>query len=362
MIDSSPNRKIVLIIPSLRHGGAERVITILANQWAKDPELDITLLILTKQVHYYKLDDRVTIIEPLRTYNNNSISKFLYTLWSLKFIRAEVSKIKPDAILSFCEIYNNLVLLALFGMNYEIFVSDRNNPDNNQGFLHENLRKLLYKNASGIIAQTKNGKEILYRKTKSKNIVNIPNPLRPINEFDSIKEKIILNVGRNEQQKNQLELIEIFAGLENAEDWKLYILGNGELRGQLDRKIEYLGLKSSVVLMDFQSDIDLYFQKSSIFAFPSLYEGFPNALSEAMANGLPCVVYDCPTGPAEMIENNINGFLVPLQDKRTFTIQLQLLVDNELLRKKIGIEAAKIKEKLAVDKICDEYLNVILKK
>jgi glycosyltransferase involved in cell wall biosynthesis len=360
MIDSSPNRKIVLIIPSLRHGGAERVITILANQWAKDPEINITLLILTKQIQYYKLDDRVTIIEPSRTYNNNSISKFLYRLWSLKFIRAEISKIKPDAILSFCEIYNNLVLLSLIGLNFKIFVSDRNNPGNNLGFFHENLRKLLYKNASGIIAQTKNGKEILYRKTKNKNIVNIPNPLRAIDDLNTIKEKIILNVGRNEDQKNQLQLIEMFFELHNAVDWKLYILGNGELRDQLDRKVLDLGLKSRVVLMDFQSDIDSYFQKSSIFAFPSLYEGFPNALSEAMANGIPCVVYDCPTGPGEMIENNINGFLVPLQDKRTFTIQLQLLVDNELLRKKIGVEAAKIKEKLAVDKICDEYLHTIL--
>ena len=360
MINLNEFKRIVLIIPSLRHGGAERVISILANQWAKDAKLNITLILLTKQVQYYELDDRVTIIEPVRTYKNNSASKFLYTLWSLKFIRSEVSKIKPDTILSFCEIYNNLVLLSLIGLNYKIFVSDRNNPDNNLGKLHENLRKVLYKNASGIIAQTKNGKEILYHKTKNKNIVNIPNPLRPINEHDTVKEKIILNVGRNEDQKNQLELIDIFSELHNAKEWKLYILGNGELRNQLDRKVVDLGLKSRVVLMDFQSDIDLYFQKSSIFAFPSLYEGFPNALSEAMANNLPCVVYDCPTGPAEMIEDTVNGFLIPLKDKQRFISKLQLLVDNESLRKEIGNEASKIKEKVAVNKICDKYLNTIL--
>jgi GalNAc-alpha-(1->4)-GalNAc-alpha-(1->3)-diNAcBac-PP-undecaprenol alpha-1,4-N-acetyl-D-galactosaminyltransferase len=352
--------KLCLVIPSLRHGGAERVISILANHWAQDKNLQVSLIVLTKQLKYYSLDKRVTLIEPKRSYKNNAFSKLMYFFWTLNYVRQTIQKINPDSVLSFCERYNNLVLLSLINLQFPVFVSDRNNPSNSIGLIHEKLRKILYKKANGIIAQTSKGAGVLFNKTANSNIVVISNPLREIKQFNVPQEKIILNVGRNEYQKNQLELIDIFAKLTNCQDWKLYIIGNGALREELQFKIEHYKLEDRVVLMEFQTDIDLYFQKASIFAFPSLYEGFPNALSEAMANGLPCVAYDCPTGPAEMITDKVNGFLVPLRDKMSFLEVLQSLGDSLELRKELGKEAVKIKDRLAEEKICNNYLNTIL--
>ncbi|MFV0194102.1 glycosyltransferase family 4 protein [Empedobacter falsenii] len=353
-------KKICLIIPSLRHGGAERVISVLANEWVKNPNCEVNLLLLTKQDHFYNIDSRVNIIEPQKLYTKNSISKLFYTIWVFWFIRNKIYKLNPTSVLSFCERYNNIVLLALLGIKIPIFVSDRNNPSNNLGLIHEYLRKKLYKKAKGIIAQTETAKTILFNKTGNLNIKAIPNPLRGIKDHnDIIKENIIMNVGRFELQKNQKELIEIFSQLELKKDWKLRIIGVGSLKSDLEETIREKKLEDQVELLDFQKNIDEYFQQAKIFAFTSIYEGFPNALSEAMANGLASIAYDCPTGPSELIQHNENGYLIPLHNKEEYIKQLQLLVDDENLRQRISMNAKNVKTKFSSQTISNEYLNFI---
>ncbi|GGH32312.1 LPS N-acetylglucosaminyltransferase [Sphingobacterium alkalisoli] len=353
---------VCLIIPSLRHGGAERVISILANEWSRRPNLKVFIILLTKQEHFYSVNDNVTIIEPQEEYTSNLISKFYYSIWILKFIRRTIRELKPDAVLSFCERYNNIVLLSLLGINVKRFVSDRNNPKNTLGLVHENLRKRLYKGADGIIAQTTTAKDILYIKTKNPNIKAIPNPLRNVEEHDVTKrENIILTVGRNVEQKNQRELIEIFSRLEDAEHWKLEIIGVGDLRHELENLVEMKGLSNRVSFLDFQKNIDFYFQRAKIFVFTSLYEGFPNALIEAMANGLPTVSYDCPTGPSELIVDGKNGDLVELNNTDLFVRKLQFLINDDMLRNSYGEEAKNVKTKYSSQQISQEYLNFILK-
>lgn len=352
-------KTICLIIPSLRHGGAERVISVLANEWAKNPECEVNLLLLTKQDHFYKIDSRVNIIEPDQSYTKNILSKLIYTIWVFWFIRSNINKINPSAILSFCERYNNIVLLALLGSNKPVFISDRNNPNNHLGFIHEFLRKKLYKNAKGIIAQTETAKKILAYKTRNKNINAIPNPLRTITEQDVVKENIIINVGRFEVQKNQKELIEIFANLKFKENWKLIIVGVGSLKEELQQLIQKYNLSNQVELVGFKENIDAYFQQAKIFAFTSIYEGFPNALSEAMANGLAPIAYDCPTGPSELIKDKINGFLIPLHQKEDFMIKLQKLIDEESLRDKFSEKAKLVNQTYSTNTVSQRYLKFI---
>ncbi|MDR6968288.1 glycosyltransferase involved in cell wall biosynthesis [Flavobacterium arsenatis] len=357
-----PNKKVCLIIPSLRHGGAERVISVLANQWAQNPNLEVFLLLMTKQDQFYTIDDRVKIIEPEKGYQSTLLGRGLYSLWILYFLRKSVNQIKPNTILSFCERYNNIVLLSLLGSRYPVFVSDRSNPEGNLGSLHENLRKTLYKKAKGIIAQTDTAKKVIYSKTKNKNIETIPNPLRDIKDFSIVqKENIILNVGRFEWQKNQKGLVEAFSNLQNRENWKLLLVGVGSLRGELEQQIRQKNLEDQVILLDFQKDIDSYFQTAKIFAFTSISEGFPNVLLEAMANGLACVSYDCPTGPSELIQNEENGNLIPLHDQELFSAKLQLLMDDNDKRIKFGTKAVVVKEEYSVAVISDKYLKFILK-
>ncbi len=271
--------------------------------------------------------------------------------------------IKTKTVLSFNERYNNIVLLALLFTKFKIFVSDRNNPFMNIGKVHHFLRNILYRNISGVIAQTKTAKKVLSTNTKNKNIRVIPNPLRKINSvnkhINSNSKKVILNVGRNVPQKNQLELLEIFSKC-NYQNWELKILGNGPLHQELIAKIKELNLQQHVQILGFSKDVDTFYSEANVFAFTSLYEGFPNALIEAMAHGLPCVSYDCPTGPGEVIIDNVNGCLVDLSDEIQFQEKLNNLMNSEALREAFSKEAKKVKEKYSLKIITDKYLNFIL--
>ncbi|MFB0924813.1 MAG: glycosyltransferase, partial [Vicingaceae bacterium] len=286
----------------------------------------------------------------------------IYKIWILYFIRTRCENIKPKAILSFNERYNNIVLLSLLGTKIKTFVSDRNNPHMDIGKIHHFLRNKLYRNCSGIIAQTEIAKNELDFNTQNKNIKVIPNPLREIitkNNFINTK-KIILNTGRNVPQKNQLELLEIFSQC-SYKDWQLIILGSGPLHQELIVKTRELNLQNNVQILNFSHEVDTFYAEAKIFAFTSLYEGFPNALIEAMAHGLPCVSYDCPTGPKDIINNNVNGYLVPLFDKQKFVEKLSDLMKNEELRSVFSIESKKVNQLYSLDKISEKYYNFIMK-
>ena len=312
-----PKERIVLIISSLRNGGSERVMSELANYWSRNPLLEIYLILLTNQKQYYRIDPRVHIITPKHNYKKNFISKSIFKYRTLFFIRSSCLKIQPTSILSFNERYNNIVLLALIGLKLKVYVSDRNSPFMKIGLLHSFLRNKLYKNATGIIAQTHTAKRVLDKNTKNKNIKVIPNPLREIEPKKvsqrQFEKKIILNVGRNVAQKNQLELIEIFNNCDYS-NWILKIVGSGPLNSALIKKTEELGIEKHVQIIEFTKNIDVYYSEADVFAFTSLYEGFPNALVEAMAHGIACISYDCPTGPSDIINNGINGSLIPLSN------------------------------------------------
>jgi GalNAc-alpha-(1->4)-GalNAc-alpha-(1->3)-diNAcBac-PP-undecaprenol alpha-1,4-N-acetyl-D-galactosaminyltransferase len=353
--------KICLIIPSLRNGGSERVMSLLANEWVKNKNknVNIYLILLTKQKKYYDLHKDVTLIEPNISYKKTRFSKLLYKAWTLFYIRRVCNKIDPDSILSFNERYNNIVLLSLIGTPYKKYISDRNNPFNSLGFIHNMLRKVLYRKASGIISQTTTAKELLFKSTGNKNIKVIPNPLRKIKSSNLEKRNTILNIGRLVEQKNQLELIEIFS-MCDYKNWILKIYGSGHLKEQLKKKIKELNLYNNVELNDFTQDIDTAYSRAKIFALTSLYEGFPNVLIEAMAHGLPSISYDCQTGPKDIINNKVNGFLVPFSDKNIFVEKLSALMKSEELRSLFSVESKRVNQLYSLEMISDKYYYFIM--
>ena len=351
--------KIILVIPTISHGGAERVMSELANYWAKKGH-EVILVLLAKGTKAYELHHDIKVIE-LGFENPGILKRIFYELKILFTLRHLLRTESPRFVLSFMCKYNVFTLLAASFLNLNVYISDRNNPKNKLPFLTSFLRKKVYRYGKGIIAQTELAKEIISKETKNLNIAVIQNPLKNIKLYPEIKkEKIILNIGRLNHQKGQEYLLEIFSDAK-LHDWKLVILGSGELLTELEKKAKDLGIEEQVYFIGNVSNVDEWFARSSIFSFTSLYEGFPNALAEAMAAGLPCISFDCDTGPRDLILNDNNGYLVPLHDTRDFTEKMITLATNEDIRIKLGNNAKKISSMLDADHIAKKYFNFCTK-
>ena len=178
---------------------------------------------------------------------------------------------------------------------------------------------------------------------------------------DVEKEKIIINVGRLVKEKGQMHLIRAFAKLEASNNWKLVLLGDGYLRKDIEEIIQELKIEDRVFLAGAVKNVDEWLNRASLFVFPSISEGFPNALLEAMAIGLPVISFDCDAGPRDIIENNLNGILVNLGDEEDLYQQINSLINDEGKRKKLGEEALQVKYKYDLKNIANQYLEFCTK-
>ncbi len=346
--------KLILVIPTMQQGGAERVMSELANAWSSQLH-EVHLVLLAKSENFYTINDNV-IIHNLDFSHSGLFSKIISELNVFFTLRKILKQQQPNFVLSFMSKYNILTIFAASYLNVKVIVSDRSNPKIQLPFLVSFLRKATYKFADGIIAQTSLAKIILEKETGNRNIKVIQNPIKDILINENIKrEKIILSVGRLVEEKGQKYLLEAFSKIKNT-DWKVVILGDGPLLHPLKNQIEALGLKDKVIMPGAVNEIDNWLAKSSIFAFPSVSEGFPNALVEAMAAGLPCVSFDCDAGPRDIILDGKNGYLVPLKNIDIFVSRIEVLINNEELRSQLSIEAAMIANILSIEKIANDYL------
>ncbi len=347
--------KIFLVIPTLKQGGAERIMHELANNFNLLGH-EVHLCLLTNRKVFY-VPDRGVHIHRLGFENKNHLQKKISELKTFYKLRQLMVDIGPDVVLSFMDKYNVLTILASRFLNLKVFVSDRSNPKKTISPILQFLKRLTYKHATGIVAQTSLAKEIIFELTNNPNIKVISNPLKHLEFYPEIKrERLIINVGRLVPEKGQKYLIEAFSKLSNT-DWKLVILGDGTLKGALKNQIKMLGLEDRVIMPGSVRNVDEWLARSSIFAFPSVSEGFPNALVEAMGAGLPCVSFDCDAGPKDIIVNNENGFLIETRNIAAFTEHLNTLCSDVTLRTKVGAQALKISERLDGKVITNEYLN-----
>jgi GalNAc-alpha-(1->4)-GalNAc-alpha-(1->3)-diNAcBac-PP-undecaprenol alpha-1,4-N-acetyl-D-galactosaminyltransferase len=355
-------KKVCLVIPSIQAGGMERVMSELAAYYNTKNDIAVHLVLygITREI-FYPLPDKIIVHVPKFRFNNNW--RLFYTLKTILFLRTTIKRINPESILSFGEYWNSFVLIALNGLRYPVFISDRCQPDKSLGKIQDWLRIKLYPKASGIVAQTQKAKEIYHSQFKHENIRVIGNPIRAFKVRDNIeKENFVLMVGRLIKTKHQDKLIELFVKISKP-GWKLVIVGYDHLKQNISEKLKQIiaanHAEGSVVLEGKQSDVESYYLKSRIFAFTSSSEGFPNAIGEAMSAGLPVIAFDCVAGPSEMIKDNQNGFLIPLFDYNRFQAKLQLLMDDEELRTTFGMNARKDIMKFSIDCIGEQYLQFL---
>lgn len=349
--------KIVFFIGSMNRGGAERVISILANHYAqKNWKVEIVLLLGNKV--NYELDKRIKIVDISR---KGSYFKNLF-YWIIN-IRKYINKEKPDKIVSFIGRINYLVLTATIGIDIPIIVSERNDPKHDgRGKILQFYGNLCYKLADAIIFQTNYEKSCFNKSLYRKSFI-IANPVEvsysPRNVFS--KKLELVTAGRLEKQKNQELLIKAFNIVsKNFPSLELKIYGEGSLRNNLQFLIESYNLSDKVKLCGNVSDLHKRISESTAFILTSEYEGLSNALIEAMMLGLPCITTDY-SGADEIIKDNINGIIVPRNNIYCLSKAIISLLENEELRENFSKNSLEIAKNYKKEIILKEWEKVIEK-
>lgn len=340
----------------------ERVMSELAGYFCEKADLEVHLVLYgIKPEVLYKIPTNLTIHKPIAIFNNKL--RLYHTAKRLIYLRQMIRKINPDTSLSFGELWNSFVLMALLGLHYPVYISDRCSPARKFKPVNTLLRRMLYPRAKGVIAQTDKAKELYAFQFRHDNIRVIGNPIRQFRNDDSVqRENIVLSVGRLITSKHHDKLIEIFSKI-SMPDWKLVIVGGDSLKqnnySRLRKLIHGLDMEQKIILAGEQSDIDNYYLRSKIFVFTSSSEGFPNVIGEAMSAGLPVIAFDCIAGPSEMVHNYKNGFLIPLFNYDLFRTKLELLMNRNDLRDEFGRNAHENVKRFSIQNIGEQYLSFL---
>lgn len=360
-------KKILIVIPSLTKGGAERVASGLANSLS-GKGYDVTLAALRLEKSAYTLINNVQVISLCRGNSaNNPFSRLRFAFFTFINFWALLKKKNPDFIISFTTTSNTWtgILGSIFRVPY--VVSERTTPDRTIHKLPPLLKKMvfkLYKHSKAIVVPSEG---IVHNLKKSEQFAGLSNIIiinNPITEFkDVLSEKVhhrpfILSVGRLHKIKGFDRLIKAFKQLNNP-DIDLLIVGEGTERENLVSLINELGLKEQVFLPGIKDNVQDYYKQCLLYVLSSRNEGYPNALVEAMSLGCACVAFDCEYGPSEIIRHGENGLLVPDNDISLLAGAIGMLVKDDQLRAEFSKNAKAVKESNSVAAITSKWESLI---
>lgn len=303
--------------------------------------------------------------------------KLLHRLRELhRIIHAE----QPDIVLSnFTYIWHHLALiLRLFRVINVPLLLRFGNPVSAdlraRGRLYTIVMRFGARIADGIIANSQGlGDDILQTLAFPAHklyIINNPIPVahirqlaqEPVDEFPFDQNiPIVVNVGRLATQKNQALLIRAFQQMSAQQPANLVLIGDGNIRTELETLVQTLQIKDSVCFLGWRDNPYKYLQRATVFVLSSNFEGFPSALVEAMALGCPVISTDCPFGPSEILQKGEYGLLVPVEDQPALEKALLRLLTSERQRtlyQNRGIERA---NEFNVDILSLQYLNLFKK-
>lgn len=350
--------KIMFVIGQLSNGGAERVVSVLANSFA-DKGFDVSVVTLIKDEVAYELDKKVNYINIHTAFQN----KLLRIASRTSGLRKTIKNIAPDVIIAFTTEINLYAIVANKFSEIPLIISERNDPyrDPPQKIVRK-LRDAMYRNADGFVFQTPDAKAYFSRILKDKGTV-IPNPISGNlpERYEGERTKRIVTVSRLYPQKNLGLLIRAFANVhKDFSEYRLEIYGDGYLREELCELTRSMGIWEYVDFKGYQTDVYKKIYDTALFVLPSDYEGISNAMLEALGMGIPVVCTDCPIGGARMfISNYENGILVPVNDEAALTEAMRRILLDKELSDRISANATEICNILSPDKIADKWCGYI---
>ena len=355
---------IVFCLASLGSGGAERVVSLLANRMAVRGH-QVEIICLKFNDVYYQIDPRIKVTLAMHHTKN----RFTELLWLHRYLKKKM----PDVVIPFTEGVYCFTILSLIGTGIPVIASERLDPTA-MSTTRKILKRFLLPYADWLVVQTRSIKEYFPKRIQKKTSIIF----NPVNEevlkssnglqvqganaassVQSSKLNRIISIGRLYPQKNQEMMIRAFAKIaDEFPDWQLVIYGEGPMRSSLELIVDSLQLRGRVSLPGRTEHVIEELRRSKIFCMSSDYEGMSNAMIEALCVGLPIVTTDV-SGVREIVEDGINGFVVPCREVSMFGEALMSLMSNDILREKFSKQSLMNRDLFRIDSIIDNWEKTI---
>jgi glycosyltransferase involved in cell wall biosynthesis len=343
-------------------GGAERSVVWLSNKLVSNGHI-VHLISLDRPTSkiFYTINKRV--LWHKIGFRNDSFGK----LAKLIKLTSLLKSIKSDVFIGFVMGGDKVVYASCLLSKTKLIAAERNSPimysiklSKISKFLHLNLFFLAKKIVTQFSAY-KSGYPFYLRKK----IVAIPNPVKPAREIAKVnlkngKQYTLLCVSRFDKQKNLESLIMAFSMLaKECNNWNLKIIGNGILKPDIQNLINNLDLNKRIKIIDSKTDVESEYAKAHLFCLPSIWEGFPNSLAEALSAGLPSIGFLSCDGVNKLIKHGKNGILIKKNNHENLAIGIKSLMKNSSLRLKMSKKAILISSEYREDEIYKSWEKVL---
>jgi len=358
--------RLTMVISSLTMGGAERVMTELANHWAaKDWTITIIHFSPPGTPAAFPLDPRVAEVQlGLHRVSPTPFHAVVNNVRRIRVLRRAISETKPEIVLSFMA--NAVTLMATTGLGLPVIVSEHRGPRGELNRAWSVIREVTYRRAAFVVMLTPSALAHLSPALRRHGRV-VPNALpspflaraKAMSEapgHGSSDVPIIMALGRLGQEKGFDLLMEAFARL--VDDWptaRLVIWGEGDDRDELERIRADLGLTDRVDFPGNTNAPEHEFLTATVFVLSSRKEGLPMVLIEAMAMGRAVVACDCEHGPRDIIHDGIDGLLIPTEDVAALADAIGLLLGDEALRERLAGRAVEVRDRFTIEAVTAQW-------
>ncbi|WP_338240853.1 glycosyltransferase family 4 protein [Aurantiacibacter hainanensis] len=350
------------MLPSLGAGGSERVVTTLANFWAgQGRQVGIANFDAPDFEPYYPLAEEVALFRlDLPAPASRLPGQIKQTFRRIRALERVYREFKPDVVISFLTKANVMAILAARRVGVPVIISERNNPTlQTFNAFWRMARSYTYPKAFSFVTMTRGAAEYYPERQRPRTTI-IPNPVNlPESWSDRRGGNTITAVGRLTGQKQFHLLIDAFARIApEFPEWNLVIWGEGDRRGELESQRSRLGLDDRIALPGLTDWPGQWIETADVFVLSSAYEGWPNVIVEAMAAELPVVAFDCEHGVSDMIEDGVNGRIVPLNDVAALSDALASVLGDTGLREGLAHRALQASARYNTGAIADRWIDI----
>lgn len=353
--------RLVIVIPTMRLGGAQRAVSCMANHFTKKGHQICLLTFISgkespEEQCFFPLDPGI-VQRSLNLMREapNTLQSLRNNFWRSRAIRNAITELQPDAVLCFTENAAIRTLLATRGLGLPVLACERTDPTFHRiGGAWRMLRTLCYPLASAVVVQTEAARKALPWPARRRALVipnAVPAPTPGRNTAPKLPRPLMLSVGRLTPEKGYATLLRAFAKAANARpEWHLAILGDGPQHQELTTLGLELGLAGRLLMPGAVCDVGSWLTQTDVFALASCYEGFPNALSEALARGVPAIA-TATSGSAAVLRPGIDGLLTPVEDVEAMAQAMGLLMDDATLRQSMAARAPEIVARFGLERV-----------